>query len=144
MLDGIKLLIYRSPDWGRPPQLIIQVTSWDGMNESETISELDMLRECSDVAEKSMFIRKAVIDLAKRTLLPSKGLLEMAVVGDNAAAVRSFVYPQPKLVRKTEPVPEPELQTGWMGFLSGVAEAIMEAHKNYVLPKARVVKGGKV
>jgi hypothetical protein len=142
MRDDIKLFIHYSNDMSKPPELVIRVRSLDGMNEQVTVSEIDLMR-CQDSSEKGELIGKAIRDLAEMTILPAEDLLRMSAEGDNVLAVRAFAFPKPYIVPKPEPKPEPKVEPGWTGFLSGVTTAIMKAHKNYVFPKARVVKGGE-
>ena len=137
MRNDIKMFVYR--DSGHP-HLIIRVRSLDGMNEQVVIDERDVML-CDGPGAKGILIRDAILELAEMTILPAEDLLRMSGTGENAQYIRDFVFPKPRIVR--EPKPEPPPETGWIGFLSGVSTAIMEAHKNYVLPKARVIKGGK-
>lgn len=140
MRDDIKMFVYHCADAGKEPCLLLRVRSMDGMNEEVTVSELEMLR-CQDANEKGKLLANAIKDLAEMTILPAEDLLRMSAEGENAKACRDFMFPKPRIVRRPEPVQEPE--PGWGGFLNGVTEAILKAHKNYVFPKARVVKGGK-
>jgi hypothetical protein len=145
MRDDIKLFVYHCNDMGKEPGLIIRVRSMDGMNEEVTVSEWDMMR-CRDTEAKGKLIGDAIRDLAAMTILPAEDLLRMSAEGENALAVRNFVFPRvqsPAFEPEPEPEPEPKPEPGWGGFLSGVTDAILKAHKNYVFPKARVVKGGK-
>ena len=144
MRDDIKLFIHYCRDMGKEPHLMIRVRSVDGMNEHVTVSEFDLMK-CRDSSEKGDLIGKAIRSLAEMTILPAEDLLRMSAEGENVLAVRAFAFPKPYIVpAPTVGTNEPEIKTGWSGFLSGVTTAIMEAHKNYVLPKARVVKDGKL
>jgi len=137
MRDDIKLFVYRDAN---SPDLIIRVRSMDGMNEQVTVDGRDM-ELCRDAHEKGQLLAKAIRDLADMTILSAEDLLRMSAADENAKYCREFMFPKPRIVR--EPEPEPELQTGWLGFLNGVTEAILKAHKNYVFPRARVVKRKK-
>lgn len=139
MRDDIKMFVYQ--DSGHP-HLIIRVRSLDGMNEQVTIDERDVLR-CDGPGAKGQLVAKAIRDLAEMTILPAEDLLRMSGTGENAQYIRDFIFPRPRIVREPEPEPEQKVEPGWGGFLNGVTEAILKAHKNYVFPKARVVKGGK-
>jgi hypothetical protein len=141
MRDDIKMFVYRDASMKQEPGLTIRVLSQDGMDEKVLITEMDLM-QCENTRAKGELIAKAIRDLASMTILPAEDLLRMSAEGENARYVREFIFPKPRIV--PQPKPEPVLETGWMGFLGGVAAAIMEAHKNYVLPKARVVKGGKL
>lgn len=139
MRDDIKMFVYLD---SKSPDLIIRVRSMDGMDEHVTVTERDMML-CDGPSAKGQLLAKAIRDLAEMTILPAEDLLRMSAEGENSRYCRDFMFPKPRIVREPEPKPEPKPEPGWGGFLSGVTEAILKAHKDYVFPTARVVKRRK-